>query len=76
VESSGLKGRQLISTAGIAMSSVLEKTKEEFFAILPPTIFFFVTLHVIAVIRVLMAKGSLFSASFHHVDCDRCADPG
>lgn len=39
---------------------MLEKIKEEFVAILPPTIFFFITLHVIAVIRVLMAKGSHF----------------
>jgi hypothetical protein len=43
-----------------AMSSVLEKLKEEFFAILPPTIFFFVALHVIAIVRVLMAKGTGF----------------
>ena len=42
------------------MRKILEKVKEEFFAVLPPTIFFFVTLHVIAVIRVLMAKGSHF----------------
>lgn len=34
--------------------------KEEFFAILPPTIFFFVTLHLLTFIRVLMARGSHF----------------
>ena len=42
------------------MHKILEKLKEEFFAILPPTIFFFVALHVVAFIRVLMTKGSHF----------------
>ncbi len=42
------------------MHKILEKLKEEFFAILPPTIFFFVALHIVTVIRVLMAKGSHF----------------
>ena len=42
------------------MSKLLTKLKEEFFAILPPTIFFFVALHLVAFIRVLMAKGSHF----------------
>ena len=35
---------------------VWEKVKEEFFAVLPPTLFFFVALHVVALIRDLMAK--------------------
>ena len=30
---------------------VWEKVKEEFFAVLPPTVFFFVALHVVALIR-------------------------
>ena len=42
------------------MHKLLEKLKEEFFAILPPTIFFFIALHVVAFIRVLMTKGSHF----------------
>ena len=42
------------------MHKILEKLKEEFFAILPPTIFFFVALHIVAFIRVLMAEGSHF----------------
>jgi hypothetical protein len=42
------------------LSRVIEKLEEEFFAVLPPTIFFFVALHIIAVIRVLIAKGSNF----------------
>jgi len=42
------------------MHKILKKLKEEFFAILPPTIFFFVALHIITFIRVLMAKGSHF----------------
>ena len=40
------------------MSKVSDKIKEEFLAVLPPTIFFFVALHVIAVIPVLMLKGT------------------
>jgi hypothetical protein len=39
---------------------ILEKLKEEFFAILPPTIFFFVALHLVTFIRVLIARGSHF----------------
>jgi hypothetical protein len=42
------------------MHKVLEKVKEEFFAILPPTIFFFVALHLVTFIRVLIARGSHF----------------
>jgi hypothetical protein len=42
------------------MHKILEKLKEEFFAILPPTIFFFVALHLVTFIRVLIAKGSHF----------------
>jgi hypothetical protein len=40
------------------MHKILEKLKEEFFAILPPTIFFFVALHLLTFIRVLMTGGS------------------
>jgi hypothetical protein len=40
------------------MHRALEKLKEEFLAVLPPTIFFFVALHIIAFIRVLMVKAS------------------
>ena len=42
------------------MHKILEKLKEEFFAILPPTIFFFIALHIVTLIRVLMARGSHF----------------
>jgi hypothetical protein len=42
------------------MHKILEKLKEEFFAILPPTIFFFVALHILTFIRVLMARDSHF----------------
>jgi len=42
------------------MHKILEKLKEEFFAVLPPTIFFFVALHLVTFIRVLIAKGSHF----------------
>lgn len=42
------------------MHKIFEKLKEEFFAILPPTIFFFVALHLLTFIRVLMVEGSHF----------------
>ena len=42
------------------MHKILDKIKEEFFAILPPTIFFFVALHLVTFIRVLIARGSHF----------------
>src|SRR5881275_2144058 len=38
------------------MTKVSSKLKEEFLALLPPTIFFFVALHIVAFIRVLMLK--------------------
>src|SRR5213080_5596693 len=40
------------------MSKILSKLKEEFLALLPPTIFFFVALHIVTFIRVLMLKGT------------------
>src|SRR6266481_4076775 len=36
----------------------MAKLKEEFFALLPPTIYFFVALHIVAFIRVLMLEGT------------------
>jgi len=42
------------------MHKLLAKLKEEFFAILPPTIFFFVALHLVTFIRVLITRGSHF----------------
>src|SRR5215470_9599328 len=42
------------------MHKLLAKLKEEFFAILPPTIFFFVALHLVTFIRVLITTGSHF----------------
>jgi len=42
------------------MHKIFEKLKEEFFAILPPTIFFFVALHIVTFIRMLMTKSSHF----------------
>jgi hypothetical protein len=38
------------------MSKLSAKLKEEFFALLPPTIFFFVALHIVVFVRVLMLK--------------------
>jgi hypothetical protein len=40
------------------VSKVTEKIKEEFYAILPPTLYFFIALHIIAIIRVLINKGT------------------
>jgi hypothetical protein len=36
--------------------SKLSKLKEEFLAMIPPTIFFFVALHIVAIVRMLMLK--------------------
>ena len=40
------------------MSKLTAKIKEEFYAMLPPTIFFFIALHLVAFIRILMLKGT------------------
>ena len=40
------------------MSHVLQKIKEEFLAMLPPAIFFFVALHIVALVRALMVKAT------------------
>ena len=40
------------------MTKLSTKLKEEFFSLLPPTIFFFVALHIVAFVRVLMLKGT------------------
>ena len=40
------------------MSSIATKLKEEFFALLPPTLFFFFMLHLVALIRSLMLTGT------------------
>jgi hypothetical protein len=40
------------------MTKLFTKLKEEFFKLLPPTIFFFVALHIVVFVRVLMLKGT------------------
>jgi hypothetical protein len=40
------------------MSKAAEKLKEEFLKLLPPTIFFFVALHIVGIVRELMVKGT------------------
>lgn len=40
------------------MSKLAEKIKEEIVALVPPTIFFFIALHIVALVRVLMVKGT------------------
>src|SRR5438046_10580526 len=40
------------------MTKLSTTLKNEFFELLPPTIFFFVALHIVAFVRVLMLKGT------------------
>jgi hypothetical protein len=40
------------------MKKLLEKLKEEFLKLLPPTLFFFIALHIVALIRSLMVRGT------------------
>ena len=40
------------------MKTVMLKIKHECLKVLPPTVFFFVILHIVALIRALMIKGS------------------
>src|SRR5262245_45959466 len=42
------------------MKKLLEKLGEELMAMLPPTIFFFVALHVVVAIRVLITEGTSY----------------
>src|SRR5271165_2760091 len=44
------------------MSKVTAKIKEEFLALLPPTIYFFVALHIVALVRALLIKATGISA--------------
>ena len=45
------------------MAERFAKLKEEFYKLLPPTIYFFVTLHIVALVRMLMTRGTTFPAS-------------
>ncbi|MCE0523868.1 MAG: hypothetical protein LV480_13250 [Methylacidiphilales bacterium] len=40
------------------MSKLTHTIKKEFLELIPPTIFFFITLHVVALVHVLMLKGT------------------
>jgi hypothetical protein len=42
----------------MAMRKIAAKIKEEFLAIIPPTIFFFIALHVVALVHTLMLAGT------------------
>ncbi len=44
------------------MSKLFDKIKEEFLAMIPPTIFFFVALHIVALVRALMTEGTGIAA--------------
>src|SRR5262245_25661615 len=39
------------------MGKVMSKIREEIEAVIPPTIFFFITLHILALVRSLMLRG-------------------
>jgi hypothetical protein len=41
-----------------AMSKAVEKIKEELLAVIPPTVFFFIALHIVALVRRLMTEGT------------------
>ena len=45
------------------MTKLFTKLKEDFFKLLPPTIFFFVALHIVAFVHVLMLKRTGISPS-------------
>ena len=45
------------------MTDRFAKVKEEFFKLLPPTLYFFVMLHIVAFIRILMTRGAGLPAS-------------
>lgn len=40
------------------MNRAVEKLKEELVTVLPPTIFFFIALHIVGLVRILMTKGT------------------
>ena len=40
------------------MHRTIEKVKEEFLKVLPPTVFFFVALHIVGLVRALLTKGT------------------
>lgn len=40
------------------MGKATEKIKEEFLAMIPPTVFFFIALHIVALVRSLMVKAT------------------
>src|SRR5882757_6938002 len=45
------------------MTKLSTTLKKEFFELLPPTIFFFLALHIVAFVRVLMLEGTGISPS-------------
>jgi hypothetical protein len=45
------------------MSKLSEKLKEEFRALLPPAVFFFIALHLVAFVRSLMLRGTGIAAA-------------
>ena len=56
-------GQSLAVLSRKEMHLKMSKLKEEFFKILPPTIFFFVALHIVMFVRILMLKGTAVHTS-------------
>jgi hypothetical protein len=57
-------GLYLVAThdeQAIPMTKIFETLKHEFLEVLPPTIYFFVALHIVAYVRILMTKGIYLS---------------
>jgi phosphate starvation-inducible membrane PsiE len=48
----------LATKGGYPMSKLTQTIKKELYEMTPPTLFFFVALHIVALIRALMAKGT------------------
>jgi hypothetical protein len=51
-----------VATQLNSMAKLITKLKHEFLAMLPPTIFFFLALHIVSVVRSLMLEGTGISA--------------
>src|SRR5262249_58675964 len=57
------------------MSKLFERVKEEIISVLPPTIFFFLTLHLVAIVRMLMLTGSGNRGQHAFASNGRCPNP-
>jgi len=58
IEIKSNKNHETDKTKPNSMTKLSTTLKKEFFELLPPTIYFFVALHIVAFVRVLMLKGT------------------